>query len=97
MRSPTGNELNSRHHIDAKQGRYRETGNWYGPLRKFPATLWDTDGYIRFESVQELERHSQFGLNVHPSGQITVSKDGGIAAIPGYVRVIPERHINITF
>jgi hypothetical protein len=97
MRSPTGNELNSRYHVDARQGRYRETGNWYHPLRKFPATLWDTDGYIRFESGRDLERYAQYGLSVHPSGDITVSKPGGIAAMPGYVRVIPERPLDITF
>jgi hypothetical protein len=87
MRSPNGNELNRQHHIDAKQGRYRETGDWYCPLRKFPATLWDTTGYLRFETEAELLDCARHGVAVHPSGQITAPKEGGIATIPGYVRI----------
>jgi hypothetical protein len=88
MASPTGKDLNRRYRVHAKTGRYRETGDWYAPIRNFPATLWDAKGYLRFEMERDLERYAQFGLNIHPSGQITAPKESGIAAMPGYIRVL---------
>jgi hypothetical protein len=36
--------------IQVAQGRYRETGNWYSALTRFPAALFDANGYIIFET-----------------------------------------------
>lgn len=55
--------------------------------KDFPATLWDVDGNLRFETESDVERYSKFRLNNHPSGQITLPRESGIVAMPGYMRV----------
>jgi hypothetical protein len=80
----TGKYLNGLYGINAKCRRYRETGDWFGRIEEFPATLWDGPpyGYVRFENLENCS-----GVTVHPSGQITASKELGIGAVAGYVRV----------
>jgi hypothetical protein len=64
---PTGPALNKMYGIDAKTGRYRETGDWFGRIAEFPATLWNGPpyGYVRFETEDALK--SCPGLTVHPA------------------------------
>ena len=67
--------------IPVVHARYRETGNWYARLTRFPAALLDAHGYVLFESEEELKSCSF----VHVKKQISVPR--GISAIPSYVRM----------
>jgi hypothetical protein len=67
--------------VNAVQVRYRETGNWYAPLKRFPAALFDLHGYILFPTKEAYRTPSPY---IHIGKQISVPK--GISAIPGYVR-----------
>jgi hypothetical protein len=71
----TGPGLNRRYGIKAKTGRYRETGDWFGKIEEFPATLWDGPPfrYVLFNTEAALKKCP--GLTVHPSGQITARRD----------------------
>lgn len=61
-------------------------GTWFGPIKKFPAVLWDGPyyGFIRFETEDELKKYREYGLNIHPSGEITAPKEKGISTMPRY-------------
>jgi len=65
--------------VDAVQVRYRETGDWYALLNRFPAALFDLHGYILFPT-EEAYRTSPY---INRGKQIQVPKPG-ISAIPGY-------------
>jgi hypothetical protein len=81
---PTGHELNRRWAVGAKHALYRETGDWYHVLKRFPAALFDANGYVRFESGTDLEVP---GISVSQKrGKDWLSAPGGIAALPGYRR-----------
>jgi hypothetical protein len=67
--------------IDAVQVRYRETGNWYATLKRFPAALIDLHGYILIPTEEAYRTPSPY-INI--GKQIGVPK--GISAIPGYRR-----------
>lgn len=51
----TGEKLNEKWDIGAQQARYRETGDWFMPLERFPGALCDAHGFVRFETRQEYE------------------------------------------
>ena len=71
--------LNKTWGVGATQARYRETGNWYHPLKRFPAALFDLHGYILFatEDAYRTSPHIQIGK--------AISVPKGISAMPGYV------------
>jgi hypothetical protein len=79
----TGEELNKLWHVGARQSFYRKTGDWFMCLERFPGALFDENGYIRFDTKQQYESCRQ----LHIGKRLTVR--GGIAAIPGYVRIKP--------
>ena len=68
--------------IDALQGRYSHNGHWYATLTRFPAVLFDANGYIRF-STEEAYLTSPY---LRIGKQISI-RQPGISAIPGYVVV----------
>ena len=72
--------LNKTYSIGAAQARYRETGNWYATLTRFPAALFDARGYILFPTEEAYRTPSP---HIHIGKQISVPK--GISALPGYV------------
>jgi hypothetical protein len=74
--------LNETWDVGAAQARYSDDGHWYATLSRFPAALFDANGYVLFQTEQEY-RSSPY-LNV--GKQISVPKPG-ISAIPGYVLV----------
>jgi hypothetical protein len=76
-----GRVLSHKYSIGAKQSRYRETGDFYECLTKFPGALWDPDGYVMFETKEHYDRspYLQIGVKLHVPG--------GIAAMPSYVRI----------
>jgi len=76
------NELIARYNIPAQQGHYRETGNWYHHLRRFPGVFFDKNGYILFET-EETYRNCPY---LELGKQVGVSpRRLGISAIPEYV------------
>jgi hypothetical protein len=82
---PTGRELNQRWGVGARHALYRETGDWYHVLKRFPAALFDANGYVRFESRTDLEMH---GISVSKgNGKDWLSVPDGIAALRGYSQV----------
>lgn len=78
-----GRDLNQEWGIGARHALYRENGTWYHQLTAFPGALIDADGYILFATKQE---YLQCPL-LQRGKEIVVP--GGIAQIPGYVRVQP--------
>lgn len=49
----TGDFLNRKWKIGARQTRYRETGDFYMPLERFHGALCDRHGYVLFETEEE--------------------------------------------
>ena len=74
--------LNHTWGVGAAQARYSDDGHWYATLSRFPAALFDANGYVLFETEQEY-RTSPY---LHIGKQISVPQPG-ISAIPGYVPV----------
>jgi hypothetical protein len=67
--------------IDVVQSRYRETGDWYALLERFPAALFDANGYLIINSEEEYRS----SLYLKKGKELSINKPG-ISAIPGYVR-----------
>ena len=78
-RKLTGRKLNRNLGLGAAHALYRESGDWYHHLLRFPGVLLDRNGYILFHTRSQYEssRHLQHGKELHVPG--------GIASIPGYV------------
>lgn len=75
-----GDDLKRLWGIPAKEVRFHREGKFYGLLTRFPAALCDLDGYVLFETEQDLmsSPHTKIGKRLNVPG--TISK------IPGYVR-----------
>jgi hypothetical protein len=67
--------------VKADQARYSDDGHWYATLTRFPAALFDREGYVYFATEQEYRSAS-----ISIGKQISVPKPG-ISALPGYVRI----------
>lgn len=74
--------LNDAWGVGAIQVRYSDDGHWYARLQRFPAALFDANGYVLFLSNTEYETSPHLSIGK----QISVRKPG-ISGIPGYVRV----------
>jgi len=68
--------------VDAAQVRYREIGNWYATLSRFPAALFDAHGYVLFETEDDYRTSPYLQIGK----ELSVPK--GISTLPGYVRVV---------
>jgi 5-methylcytosine-specific restriction endonuclease McrA len=69
--------------VQVAQGRYRETGDWYSALTRFPAALFDANGYVIFATEEEYRNSPHISIGK----QISVPEPG-ISAIPSYVRAL---------
>ena len=49
----SGKVLATRHAVKVEQSLYRASGDWYHVPVKFPAALFDSQGYLVFESVHD--------------------------------------------
>jgi predicted HNH restriction endonuclease len=74
--------LNESWGVGAVQVRYSDDGHWYAALARFPAALFDANGYVLFATDEEYRNSPHLKINK----QISVRKPG-ISAIPGYVRI----------
>jgi 5-methylcytosine-specific restriction endonuclease McrA len=87
--------LNKTWAVGAVQARYSDDGHWYAALSRFPAALFDANGYILFETEREYRSSPHLSIGK----QISVPRPG-ISAIPGYVFVTaadgtPSRDVDI--
>ena len=82
--SMTGKELNRDWKVGARHALYRETGNWFQLLKRFPGALFDANGYILFETRQDYEKCDL----LQKGKELGVPR--GIASIPGYVKIRPD-------
>jgi hypothetical protein len=82
-RSSSGRYLNELWGVGVAHPLYIHDGHWYHQLRRFPAALFDRNGYVRFETEEEYRACPYLDIGK----QISVPKR--IASIPGYVRVAP--------
>ena len=78
-----GAELLRRWRIPARQARFHRDGSWYERLDGFPGAYCDCNGYIVFDSQDDLRTTA--GVRIEPSGQVWVP--GGISTLPGYRKV----------
>ena len=74
--------LNEQWRVGASQARYSDDGHWYAALQRFPAALFDANGYVLFESKADYDSSPHLSIGK----QISVPKPG-ISGIPGYVRM----------
>ena len=80
----TGQLLNEKWQVNAKQAYYHEKGEVYSVLTTFPSALFDPDGYVLFPTEQEFRENSF----LHIGEKINVPN--GIAKIPGYVQAATQ-------
>ena len=74
--------LNEDWGVGAAQVRYSHDGHWYAALERFPAALFDAQGYVLFATEAEYRTSPHVSIGK----QISVPRPG-ISAMPGYVRV----------
>lgn len=82
----TGKRLAKRWGLTVHQALYRETGDWYHRLNRFPGALLDAGGYVVFETEDAFEAcpHLRIGRDPKRHGG-WVAASLGISIIPGYV------------
>lgn len=80
-RSGSGRELNRKWNVGALHALYRQEGDWYHLLERFPGALFDRNGYVKFETREQYLRcpYITIGQRVHVPL--------GISRMPDYVRV----------
>lgn len=83
-RRTSGRDLNRQWSVGAQHALYRRDGTWYHWLKRFPAALFDANGYVRFETKDDLLECS--GLS-GDEDKNWLNVSSGIASLPGYVRV----------
>lgn len=76
-----GATLNSLWNVGARHALYRETGDWYQNLKKFPGALFDAHGYVLFETEADYRGCPQISIAQ------TTHVPGGIHSMPRYVRM----------
>lgn len=74
--------LNDAWGVGAVQVRYSDDGHWYAKLARFPAALFDAQGYVVFATEEELRASPTISIGK----QISIPKPG-ISALPGYISV----------
>lgn len=67
--------------LPVRQARFARDGKFYMPLSEFPAALCDPDGYVIFQSSADYMECPQLNVGTR------LNVRGGIAALPGYVRM----------
>jgi hypothetical protein len=79
-----GRALNHRWNVNARHALFRQTGNWYHLLTKFPGALFDPKGYLLFETEEDYRACKYINL----TKEIWVPNPRGISSVPGYVQVV---------
>jgi 5-methylcytosine-specific restriction protein A len=84
----TGKQLNRDWEVWALHALYRRDGTWYNLLDRFPGALFDTNGYIPFQTRDDFNKFRQ---RRGVSGRKQIYVQGGIAGHPDYILVNPNR------
>jgi hypothetical protein len=84
MGALNGRTLNRKWGVGARHALYHHAGEWYRQLHAFPGALFDSNGYILFETEHDFLTcpYLDIAKDVHVPE--------GLASIPGYVRVVPD-------
>jgi hypothetical protein len=69
---------------------YREDGLWYHHLKKFPAILFDANGYVLFET------EDGYKTNAFLQHAKALHVIGGISNIPSYILFSDEEKFKLT-
>lgn len=76
----TGRQLNDEWGVGARHALFHREGTWYNNLTKFPGALFDSNGYIVFDTEDDYRE----------CPRLSVAKEtnvrGSISSIQGYVR-----------
>lgn len=75
--------LNDAWGVGASQARYSHDGHWYATLARFPAALFDANGYVLFRTEAEYRNSPHLRIGK----QVSVPRPG-ISALPEYVRIV---------
>lgn len=81
-----GSELNEKWGVGARHSLYRETGDWYHVPKHFPAALFDAHGYVRFETLAELQATVGVSTSTKKGKDWLTVKETGIKSLRAYVR-----------
>jgi 5-methylcytosine-specific restriction enzyme A len=81
VRTDSGRRLNRVWGVNARHALYHKDGTWYERLERFPGALFDTDGYVLFETEDAFVNCPYLRITEQ------VNVPGGIAHIPGYRRM----------
>jgi hypothetical protein len=75
----TARRLQKEWGVNVRHALYHHDGSWYHVLERFPAALFDPNGYVIFETKDDYlaSKYLQHGDHLHV--------EGGIHLIPGYV------------
>jgi hypothetical protein len=89
MPRTTGRQLARDWGVPVKHAHYGANGSWFHQLHEFPGALFDPTGYVMFETVagyrKALGAQIKQDINVH----------GGIASLPGYVRIVRDGAVRL--
>jgi 5-methylcytosine-specific restriction protein A len=86
MADITGKQLNREWKVGALHALYRKNGTWYNLLERFPGALFDTNGYILFETREDFH---EFRERRGVSGRKEIYVQDGIASHPDYIPIRP--------
>ena len=85
-KSDYGERLQQEWHIPAVQTRYHQKGNFYMPLTHPPGALADRNGYVVFQTEQELQRCRDVQLRGVGTRNLRLGVPRGISKLPAYVK-----------
>lgn len=77
----TGKKLKEKWNVQVHDAKYRKTGDWYHPLKIFPAAYFDQNGYIIFNNQEEYVKCPFLQIKKDVHIPLTIS------SIPGYISV----------
>ena len=80
-RTDSGEALNAKWKVGARQALYHKDGQWYMPLHRFPGAFFDPNGYVVFKTESDYLRCGYLRIGKR------VNVNGGIWSIPGYRRM----------
>lgn len=86
----TGAYLRRKWRIPVEQARYRETGNFFMPLKIFPRALCDSNGYVVFETEEEYKRHPKLrhgSSQSNPRVWVIPYPGSSISGFQGYIKI----------
>jgi hypothetical protein len=86
-RRVTGRLLNKKWGVQAEHALYHREGTFYENLSRFPGALFDSSGYVVFESEAE------YRASTHLRVGEKLNVPGGISSIPGYVEAVSSRKL----